>query len=95
MAPKAANKESASKDPATASKAPEKKDAGKKTAASSDKTKHTKTHKETYSSYILYLSHFASTARSRTRVYRSTTAVLHVLNSESRERRWVLDALCD
>ncbi|KAM0468284.1 hypothetical protein ACHAP7_011053 [Fusarium lateritium] len=67
MAPKAANKESASKDPATAPKAPEKKDAGKKTAASSDKTKHTKTHKETYSSYILYLSHFASTARSRTR----------------------------
>ena len=46
----AAEKKPASKAPA---KAPvEKKDAGKKTAASGDKKKRTKTRKETYSSYI-------------------------------------------
>merc|ERR1712025_996849 len=47
-----ADKKPASKAPATASKAPEKKDAGKKTAASGDKKKRTKTRKETFSSYI-------------------------------------------
>lgn len=53
MPPKAADKKpAASKAPATASKAPEKKDAGKKTAASGDKKKRTKARKETYSSYI-------------------------------------------
>merc|ERR1712000_335339 len=45
MPPKAADKK-------PAAKAPEKKDAGKKTAASGDKKKRTKTRKETYSSYI-------------------------------------------
>ncbi|KAK7397837.1 histone H2B [Neonectria punicea] len=53
MAPKAADKKpAASKAPVTAAKAPEKKDAGKKTAASGDKKKRSKTRKETYSSYI-------------------------------------------
>lgn len=53
MPPKAADKKpAASKAPATASKAPEKKDAGKKTAASGEKKKRTKARKETYSSYI-------------------------------------------
>jgi histone H2B len=52
MPPKAAaDKRPANKAP-VASKAPEKKDAGKKTAASGDKKKRTKTRKETYSSYI-------------------------------------------
>lgn len=51
MAPKA-DKKPASKAPSTASKAPEKKDAGKKTASSGDKKKRTKSRKETYSSYI-------------------------------------------
>jgi histone H2B len=53
MPPKGAaaeKKPAASKAPA---KAPvEKKDAGKKTAATGDKKKRTKTRKETYSSYI-------------------------------------------
>lgn len=52
MAPKAADKKPASKAPATASKAPEKKDAGKKTAASGGKKKRSNTRHETYSSYI-------------------------------------------
>lgn len=52
MPPKAADKKPAAKAPSTASKAPEKKDAGKKTAASGDKKKRSKTRKETYSSYI-------------------------------------------
>ncbi|KAI0597184.1 histone H2B [Biscogniauxia mediterranea] len=51
MPPKAADKKPASKAP-VASKAPEKKDAGKKTAATGDKKKRTKARKETYSSYI-------------------------------------------
>ena len=51
MPPKA-DKKPASKAPAVASKAPEKKDAGKKTAASGEKKKRTKARKETYSSYI-------------------------------------------
>ena len=51
MPPKA-DKKPAAKAPATASKAPEKKDAGKKTAASGEKKKRTKARKETYSSYI-------------------------------------------
>ncbi|KAI1809812.1 histone H2B [Poronia punctata] len=51
MAPKAADKKPAAKAP-VASKAPEKKDAGKKTASTGDKKKRTKTRKETYSSYI-------------------------------------------
>lgn len=51
MPPKA-DKKPASKAPATASKAPEKKDAGKKTAATGEKKKRTKARKETYSSYI-------------------------------------------
>ena len=41
-----------SKPPATAPKATEKKDAGKKTAATGEKKKRTKARKETYSSYI-------------------------------------------
>lgn len=52
MAPKAADKKPASKAPATASKAPEKKDAGKKTAAAGGKKKRSNTRRETYSSYI-------------------------------------------
>ena len=52
MPPKAADKKPAAKAPTTASKAPEKKDAGKKTAASGEKKKRSKTRKETYSSYI-------------------------------------------
>ena len=52
MAPKAADKKPAAKAPATASKAPEKKDAGKKTAASGGKKKRSNTRHETYSSYI-------------------------------------------
>lgn len=51
MPPKA-DKKPASKAPAVASKAPEKKDAGKKTAATGEKKKRTKARKETYSSYI-------------------------------------------
>jgi hypothetical protein len=51
MPPKAADKKPASKAP-VASKAPEKKDAGKKTASTGDKKKRTKARKETYSSYI-------------------------------------------
>ncbi|KAL2163659.1 hypothetical protein VTH06DRAFT_5717 [Thermothelomyces fergusii] len=52
MAPKA-DKKPASKAPANvASKAPEKKDAGKKTAPSGDKKKRSKARKETYSTYI-------------------------------------------
>lgn len=75
MPPKAADKKpAASKAPATASKAPEKKDAGKKTAASGDKKKRTKARKETYSSYIykgqlhrvLFIS---TTARTPRRVF--------------------------
>lgn len=60
MPPKVADKKIASKAPATASKGPEKKDAGKKTAASGDKKKRSKTRKETYSSYI-YKGAFFST----------------------------------
>lgn len=52
MPPKAADKKPATKAPVTATKAPEKKDAGKKTAASGEKKKRSKTRKETYSSYI-------------------------------------------
>ncbi|KAI1820527.1 histone H2B [Xylaria intraflava] len=51
MPPKAADKKPAAKAP-VASKAPEKKDAGKKTASTGDKKKRTKARKETYSSYI-------------------------------------------
>ncbi|KAI1430941.1 histone H2B [Xylaria sp. CBS 124048] len=51
MPPKAADKKPAAKAP-VASKAPEKKDAGKKTASTGEKKKRTKTRKETYSSYI-------------------------------------------
>lgn len=51
MPPKAADKKPASKAP-VASKAPEKKDAGKKTASTGEKKKRTKPRKETYSSYI-------------------------------------------
>jgi len=65
MPPKSADKKpAASKAPATASKAPEKKDAGKKTAASGDKKKRTKARKETYSSYI-YKGTFSSCAANR------------------------------
>lgn len=53
MPPKAADKKpAAAKAPAVASKSTEKKDAGKKTAASGDKKKRSKSRKETYSSYI-------------------------------------------
>jgi histone H2B len=52
MPPKSADKKPASKTPVAANKGPEKKDAGKKTAASGDKKKRTKARKETYSSYI-------------------------------------------
>ncbi|KOS17927.1 Histone H2B [Escovopsis weberi] len=54
MPPKAADKKPASKAPATASKAPEKKDGGaaKKSTSSGEKKKRSKTRKETYSSYI-------------------------------------------
>jgi histone H2B len=51
MPPKAADKKPANKAP-VASKAPEKKDAGKKTASTGEKKKRTKARKETYSSYI-------------------------------------------
>ncbi|KAI0190794.1 histone H2B [Xylaria flabelliformis] len=51
MPPKAADKKPAAKAP-VASKAPEKKDAGKKTASTGEKKKRTKTRRETYSSYI-------------------------------------------
>ncbi|TGJ80766.1 hypothetical protein E0Z10_g7998 [Xylaria hypoxylon] len=51
MPPKAADKKPAAKAP-VASKAPEKKDAGKKTASTGEKKKRTKARKETYSSYI-------------------------------------------
>ncbi|KAM6513440.1 histone H2B [Fusarium falciforme] len=52
MPPKAASKNAASKSPTAVSKAPEKRDAAKKPAASGDKKKRSKTRKETYSSYI-------------------------------------------
>lgn len=65
MPPKAADKKPASKAPVTASKAPEKKDAGKKTAASGDKKKRSKTRKETYSSYIYKGTSFSCVSRSR------------------------------
>ncbi|UKZ76061.1 histone H2B [Trichoderma virens FT-333] len=48
----ACRQEARRQGPSTASKAPEKKDAGKKTAASGEKKKRSKTRKETYSSYI-------------------------------------------
>ncbi|KAI0404044.1 histone H2B [Xylaria palmicola] len=51
MPPKAADKKPAAKAP-VAAKAPEKKDAGKKTASTGEKKKRTKTRRETYSSYI-------------------------------------------
>ncbi|GAP89811.1 putative histone H2B [Rosellinia necatrix] len=51
MPPKAADKKPAAKAP-VASKAPEKKDAGKKTASTGEKKKRTKARRETYSSYI-------------------------------------------
>merc|ERR1711881_689624 len=50
MPPKAADKKPATKAPAA--KAPAKPEAGKKTSATGEKKKRTKTRKETYSSYI-------------------------------------------
>lgn len=84
MPPKAADKKpAASKAPATASKAPEKKDAGKKTAASGDKKKRTKARKETYSSYIYkgqlpFNHHRRRLFLSVTRRFGACTCVLYI-----------------
>lgn len=62
MPPKAADKKPATKAPAA--KAPAKPEAGKKTSATGEKKKRTKTRKETYSSYI-YKGTFSQNLKSR------------------------------